>query len=314
MYDLTANSSICQSASINPRPSTTGVTDHAGGLLSSGHLDYLAVTFPQNTPFDRLLPGGISPNFELTGRGRYGYRTAHRNSIGVQVMADGDARQGVHVILSGEPLEALRQVGITDRQMCWHVLSSGGKVARLDVAIDIYGGRLRPVDLEAAFDGGKLKTPAHQGKRWYGKNVARPDDMFAVGSRLSDRYLRFYLKESEDEMGKKQQFMRVELEMKKGNATAVNAVLATSEQTRAVINALIADYVSWKDSEEWTAVLAGHDVVLPTLGRRATDWERWMLAQVIPSIVREQHERPNDNVIHWVVEQYIRMLGGPTVD
>lgn len=292
----------------NPRPSNTGVME----ISSNGHLDYLAVTYPAKFPLKSILPNETHPDYQLTGHGRYGYRRALHNSLGVLVMDEGEERQGVHVVMSGEPLLALREMGITDREMSAHVVGMGGKVARLDVAIDIFGGALRPGDLEAAYLAGEVNTPARSGVRVYGVNVDGPSDTFYLGSRTSERFLRFYAK-GVPVMGQQQVYMRLELELKKLRAQGVNAVLAVSDNSRAVINRAIHDYAPWPGNEEWSAVLAGHDVELPKLPRGDSDWQRWMKTQVIPSIVREQAEHPEENILHWVVEQIVAAMEGRDV-
>jgi hypothetical protein len=289
---------------VTPNPSNTGVT----GIRTFGHLDYLAVTFPANKPFSALLPPEIKPDFELTGRGRYGYRRAYQNTLGALLMADGDERQGMHVVLSGKPMETLRDRGITDRAMCQHILKEGGQVARLDVAIDIHAGKLRPADLERAYLAKEVKTVARSAERHYGINKGEAADTLYLGSRTSDRYLRFYAKESEGEMGNKAVYMRLELELKKLRAQGVNAVISASDDTRAVINRAIHDYVTWDGSEEFTAVLAGHDVDLPSLPRGDTNWEAWMKTQVIPSMVRMQLTYPETNVTEWFLENFAAQL------
>lgn len=296
-------SSVGQDQDENPRPSNYG----GNGVKTYGHLDYLAVTFPHDFPLQKVLPIEIKPSFEEAGRGRYGYRKAYRHKLGVLVMTDGEERQGTHVVMSGEPLGLLREQGLTDRQLCNHILDECGSVTRLDVAIDIHGGELRPADLEVAYLGGQVKTPAQSGVRVYGVNKEGPSDTFYLGSRTSDRYLRFYAKGG-PEVDDPEVYMRLELELKKLRAMGANALIATQEDTRAVINAEIGNYVSWPENNEFTGVLVGGNVALPEVPRKQSDWERWIEAQVVPSMVRQQLEHPDKDILQFVVERYATML------
>jgi len=286
----------------HPRPSNTGVTE----ISTFAHIDYLSITYPANTKLNELLPPEIKNDFRSDSKTLYGYRSAYRNTLGVLVLANGPDRQGVHVVAGGAALALIRAQGLTDSYLCEYVAKHSGQASRLDVAIDIFGGTLRPADMELAYKNGGLRTRARAGQRIYGVNTQAVSDTFYLGSRTSDKYLRFYAKE--DIAPSKQTYMRLELELKKERARAMTTILAYNNRTRDVINQAIRDYIEWPTSKEFTDILQGDDINIPLRHRVETDWERWIRTQVVPSMVRQQLDFPERDILQYVVELYAQQI------
>lgn len=281
-----------------PPPSNTGVTDvlnECGGVATEGHLDWLAATFPKEAQTASFLPLKVFSPFHHKGHGSNGYSVRSENEFGAVLLSGGSEDMGQHLVMPGRAMDAVRRAGVADRVLCKHVMEHHGQVARLDLALDVYGGNLKPADFVAAHDAGCLKSPARDVTRTY--KPGRPDDTFYLGAPSSDRRLRVYDKNAEQGIVDRVSWLRLELQLRKTRARAYAVVVAVEESTRAVINSSVSEFLAW-ENEEYNMIVKSEDaVVLPDVPRKITERERWYLEQVIPSLVKFEDEQPG--AIDW---------------
>lgn len=264
-------------------------------MRSTAHLDWLSVTYPAPTSPHDTLPNDVSQSpFKRKGAGSNGYRDMLTNEHGVTVLLNGSESQGVHCVLSGQALENLRIDGQTDRSLCQHIISREGRASRLDAAINLHGGQMTVDDLAEAYRKGDLKTPARAGKHIKGINAT--DNGLYLGNRQSERCLRAYDKNAEQRIVDEEAWLRLELECKKLRARALVNVIATEENTRAVINSAIQEFVDMPGENELNTALADQGVKIPTRPRKMTDTYRWLIEQVAPAMARYIVEHPGDDV------------------
>lgn len=207
-------------------------------------------------------------------------------------MIGGEARQGVHLILSGHSLEQMR-FDVPDADIVRHVLDGGGKITRLDVAVNIFDGELSPRQVAAAFETGKVQTPAHSGLLLRG--IREQNEGFTLGSRTSERYLRCYDKAAEQKLSDCR-WLRIELELKKRRANTLASVLARTPNTRSVINRAIEDFFKMPDNRELEEVLRDTAGPFPQENRKMTKTYEWLMNQVAPAMARYALEHPDEDI------------------
>jgi hypothetical protein len=124
------------------------------------NIDYLKVTWKGQQYPESVLPmhDGFEPGDRMSG-GTF-YETAYRLKCGGMYGYSEDEKQGIIVILSGEPLRNLREAGFSNEKMVKWALT-GRNVPRLDYAVDVIGGTAKdhsPESLRSAYMRGKIKT------------------------------------------------------------------------------------------------------------------------------------------------------------
>ena len=262
-------------------------------MRTSGHLDWLAVTFPADleqgfwTP-PKLLASPIT----VKNEGPHGYQQTATDEIGIVFFSKGTIQQGVHVIYTGEPLGIVRELGVTDRDLMRHVQEFHGRLTRLDVAVNILEGDIKPGDLEHAYMRDGCDTSARAAGRVQTLNTDR--DTLYIGSRASERLFRAYNKGAQ--LGTGEAWIRLELECKKLMAQSVGQAIAESEDTRAVINRAILEFVDFPYIPEWSKALRESDAVIPRPVRKMHSTYRWLLETVAPALAKYQFEHPEDDI------------------
>jgi len=262
-------------------------------MKTLGHVDWLAVTFPASThPLD-LFPMviSLSPLTEK-GKGPHGYNTLSTNELGVIVLSNGAENQGVHAILSGTSLENIRAEGVTDRQLANNILANSGRVARLDVALDLLEGTLTVDDLQRAYENRQARTIARAATVI--QKLDTPEHTLYMGSRASMRFFRAYNKGAQ--VKSEEAWLRLELETKKLVAGAINMAIARTKDTRKVINRAITDYVDFPGLPEYQQATHDRDATIPRVPRKMTNTYRWLIESVAPTLAKYAYEHPNDQV------------------
>lgn len=264
-------------------------------MQTTSHLDWLSITYEASTALHATLPRlAAQSKWKEQSGAAHGYRYRYTNDLGVTVLSGGSLQQGTHVVLGGQALQNVRDCGVSDRELCQHVLERGGKVARVDVALNLHGAKLTVDDLACALREKRLKTPARGGKHI--KGIDKPDNGLYIGNRQSERCFRAYDKNAEQGIVDGEAWLRLELECKKARARAVTAAIAEHDSTRAVINKAIGGYVDYPDDPEYSAALSDNDAEIHKVPRKLTDTYRWLLEQVAPAMARYQSDHPDEDV------------------
>jgi hypothetical protein len=262
-------------------------------MRTHAHLDWMAVTYPANTPIDGAVPAEVRvAPFDKIGPALYGYSVSMRNDNGALILSDGTAAQGVHVILPSDALLAARAEGLVDRELCRFVIDGGGRASRLDMAVDILDSRLSVAMLRKAYIGGKAETDARTGSEV--ANLLTPEDTLYIGSRSSYRFFRAYNKGAQ--VKHETPWLRLELECKRMVAAGMTEAMADSADPRQTINAAIRAYIDFPTLKTYQKALADCDAILPNIPRKMTATYRWLLEQVAPCLARYQFQHPDDQV------------------
>jgi hypothetical protein len=268
---------------------------------TSAHLDWLAFTYHAALSMGQLFPFPLARHpFVLMGPGQHGYVHQWKNDIGALLLTDGVPKQGIHVVMTGETLEALRNEGVSDSALCLHVIGREGKASRLDVALNLLEGKLTFTDLEAEYLAHRAKTQARAAS--IVKNLHTPEGTLYIGKRASERFLRAYNKGAQ--VGLETSWLRLELETKKRAARGLVIVLATNDDTRAVINSAIRRYVDFPDLPEYAQAVTGPDVTIPAIPRKMTATYRWLLGVCAPALANYHLAHPDESVYEEFLTAY----------
>lgn len=270
-------------------------------MKTTGHLDWIAVTFPADATHKSLLPAQIAAHkLAPNGMGNHGYLKRWMNDLGVVVLSDGAPAMGTHVYLTGEALENVRALPVTDFELVTHILDHNGRGSRVDVAVNILDGELTFEELERAYLAQRIKTRARSATVI--KSLDNLEGTVYVGNRNSERMFRAYNKGAQ--MGQEEPWLRLELESKKMQARALLDAISSQPDTRSVINAALHNFVDFPDLAEYQTALADHDAKIPPVPRKMTNSLRWLLEICAPALARTELEQPDYPVFDAFMTSY----------
>jgi len=247
-------------------------------------IDWLAVTLPADTqPEDTLVPDG----WIRSGKGLHGWRNRLEHPTGMVCQTDSaDKKMGTHLALSGDSLTNLRSLGFTDDKMIEVLISRlSGRASRIDLAITLTDCTITPKTLSDAIKSGsasaKTRTSALVSSR---SGAGIQGSTLYLGSRQSERFLRFYDKNAEQNIVSQSAKMRLELELK-GIMAHMCGKAMVENGTDKVIIGHFSDFLDWNDTE-YQLALTGDSVSPQKTERKATNTEKWLLETCAPALAR----------------------------
>ena len=222
----------------------------------------------------------------------HGYRWAVATFDGIRVQC-GDVRMGVHVELPGETLQGLRKEGIAPEGIISALVRMGANFARLDLSIDIFDSQLSIYSLEDQFNAGRCTTSARYAK------LQRSNDggvTLYVGHPQSDRQLRVYNKAAERRAkGVKpdeEEWIRVELQLRKKAAHTAAHVIAATAETPRIIRSMIVGFADWPDDRVWVIAMRHIPVVLGASKKHRGNTDQWIFSACATAIARRIVQEP----------------------
>lgn len=265
------------------------------------HLDWLQMTFPAGFDLQHLKPF-VGP-WKPLEYGMLNYTRGFKAESGARAYSDGPERMGVHLIVTGEPLQNIRETGVTDRQWAEFAQEHLGRASRVDLTVNVIDGGFTVPDVVQAWQADKIKCPARAGVE--DKGVKAPGHTLYLGSETSSRRARVYDKLAETRIKDPEAFealkaaldtwVRFEVVARDERARGYMGALAFND-TEEVIRTAVRDFIKW-EHPGYLAALEGPDVVLPELPRKPPAFWQWMSAQVVPAIVHYQQENPDCDVM-----------------
>jgi hypothetical protein len=262
-------------------------------MHTHGKIDWLAVTYQNvQNPTRLLAPIMHGHRFTLKGPGPHGYMRQWANDLGAILLTDGKPNMGIHAIMTGETLDSVRELGHTDRALALGIIAMKGRTSRLDVAVDVFGGKLTPEQLESAYKERRVMTRARAGSVI--RDLETLEHTVYIGKRASGRLLRAYNKGAQ--MGSDEAWLRLELECKKVMARNLLATIAETEDTRVVINNAIRKFANFPDIPEYVAALNAPNVNLRQQPTKLSKTYLWLLSVCAPALARYELDHPTDNV------------------
>lgn len=289
-------SSRAQDALSNNAPPATSrgaqITDTLpDGFASVPTCDWLAFTvfgdvFALSQEWLEVLGGGVASE-----RAALGYSHAWVVLGSGRVLCNpARPEMGCHISL---PSSALRRFGGNVDALVSRMLNEGGKVTRLDVAVDTRNVPFADVKAKVeTFDG--LVTHF---QRWHsgreGDRHAAHDMTLYLGSQTSDAMVRWYDKAREKGL-EGVQWVRFEVQLRRERAHQVLlewfAGGSIAGMLRGIVDFRIPDgrnQARWAVAEWWTRWIGAGDVVRfvhSTAERILDDTRRWVENQVAPSL------------------------------
>jgi hypothetical protein len=248
------------------------------------HLDWISVTFPSEVTAKVVFP---LLEWGYAGEGIHGYRSKYIDALtGAVCFADGHtSNMGTHIQLSGSALSELRNtMGATDQALMQHLTDYNGKCSRVDVAINIHGGKLTPASIYRAYRSGHVKSSVRKTAFIKGHEQGVEGMTFYAGNRQSDRFFRAYDKNAEQKIVNIDAWLRLELELKRLWALGTQGAVK-EHGVSAVANAQFADFMQW-DNGEFITALQGESAPIEEFGRKQTNTERWLMETVSVSLAR----------------------------
>lgn len=261
-------------------------------------IDWLSVTF--KTGFtDLQLRKACSFGFPLKtwaiDKGKFGYSTAFIHPFGLLVMSNHSRPEmGVHLAFSGRALHSLAEHDITGVSLLQWALENGGRVTRLDLAIDAFEVEIDPITLASC---PRIALEPGSARKWSSVKGHDGGATAYIGSRKSEKFLRIYNKAAEQHRNDIL-WTRLELELKSDSArAAANQFIAmTDEERPQFIKGMIKALFNPNDTT-FQAVIHGADTVkLPTVKDTDDKTLQWIMGTVAHSIAKTMARRADIDV------------------
>jgi hypothetical protein len=273
-------------------------------------IDYFASSFTGSSALEDFLKFSSimrSPNAGTIpapkiARYRFAYQCAqsglrwYHNPISASGEVD---RQGIHVVISGQPLN---DDGRASRRRLYLALaqSAAGNVSRIDIARDTPRHSVDEM-LSIYIDNIRQgKTKERKLNEIWNDRILRS---FYVGSRRSDTMLRIYDKAYELKLGEGEILTRLEFELKRKAARAFAASCGTPAQdadarvthvTRAAsklhssLSLSLLGTSIFDESDDFADI----DLIRPDYSREPGDNDAWIASVVIPALRRRIRTAP----------------------
>lgn len=188
-------------------------------------LDWLSFTVKgiSDTAVAAALSFGLKPDVWVDVKAVHGYKLAIQHPFGHIVMSNpGRPEMGTHVMMGGACMSKLTELEYPTLSLLAWVLKEGGKIARLDLAIDL---RETPIDIIGLTRCQQVKGHEGSAQKW---NLITGSDngvTLYVGSRKSEKFMRIYNKAAQQKLDGIH-WARFELELKAETAREIAAAIS----------------------------------------------------------------------------------------
>jgi phage replication initiation protein len=218
---------------------------------SEAFIHWLSLTMPSEFELSRVFTDVLKiPNssFALRKRGREGYRSQYSNdSQTIIVLTDGGHfGMGHHIVLTGSACE---EIGPKIVNIALSAIELGGKISRVDLAIDDHVGLLDLAVIESSIRKGlctsRFLTPPRIEGGFDKKTGKESGKWIKFGRRSSGMYFRFYDKAAEQR--KPGHWVRLEVEAKGKNATEIMRQVAQGKTLGTMLFGLLRNYLAFRE-------------------------------------------------------------------
>lgn len=252
-------------------------------------IDWISVTHKGSAEI--VLPEAL-PTAKKEDKARNGYTHAFKHSTGIIEMYNPDRPDmGLHFVYSGKVLQQINQLyGVTRDDILRTHTTTGGKVSRVDFAIDAKDSGISLLQLWEELEGKSAKTLSKHSRTQTGENGG---DTVYIGSRKTrTKLLRVYDKAKE--MGDfVSDYIRIELETRGDIARNAVRVYQDNGYSASFITSAIRGFCHFPCNDKWCSVCSTNPSKIPTGAHVTTDRERWLIKTVAPSLAQAMHDNPN---------------------
>lgn len=221
-----------------------------------------------------------------------GYNRVYPFNIGDVNVHTERKEQKIGVVMSGEHLRTASTIGIEAILLINRAVTQGGRVTRLDFAIDIEGVQCDPLEVYASWERKGLTTTARSLNPVFTSTVDKDGNIHKastvyIGARESDRFVRVYDKGAKEKTS--HPWTRIELVLRDDRANYAAQEMLRSEPAN-VGRYLLQTFI--QGGPEWLQdALSGDTAYVQGPGRKQTKTEEWLLNTVLPTLQREVRER-----------------------
>lgn len=261
-------------------------------------LDWLTVSFDWNANHRVYLP---QPCFGVTDAKIAplpAYNRAAKLGVGRLDWHTDKINQKRLLTFSGSDLVKLPTHDITQVELLQRLLALPDcNITRLDFAVDILNGEMTAGDVKTLLERGHVSTNARRSTDIEERIMGSEGSGMTVyvGSRSSMLMLRVYDK------GKKEKtdfpWLRIELEAKQGKANLIAKRILETSLAGAGCEA-IRQYASI-DSPEISDALSGAIPMDLKVGRKMTDWEKWVIETALPNVAKG-YDQQLPQIVRWI--------------
>lgn len=259
-------------------------------------VDWIEFTLPCNVDW-REWPKRFEATYLLDAvacpRGLHGYRSQYKFGRMV-VLTNGTPEMGHHVIMGGECLRDLR---IEPVLLLGMVREFGGKITRLDLALDDYQQYICMDRLLSWLRSGRMVCKSRQYQLVEGGSLDNQSEVrrtLYVGSGKSNVFWRIYEKARELRNKKKSEttldWLRWEVQLRADRAAIIAEEIIKEQSVAIVFGALLGGYISIRDVDvndsnrsRWTVTKAWADFV-----GLVAQW-RWGLQKPVKQLIEKVH-------------------------
>lgn len=266
-------------------------------------VDWLSVTFKDSftdLELRKVLAFGYPLRTWARDKGKFGYQQAFIHPFGIMVMSNhARPEMGVHVSFSGRALRALDEIGTAGVDLLTWAIAHNGRVSRMDLAIDVFGATIDPIELAKT-----ARVPLEPGtaRKWSYVKGHDGGTTAYIGSRKSERFLRIYDKAAEQ--GRTDlQWTRFELELKSDSARAAakHFALLSDGERGGYIKGLIKNLFNPND-EIFQRAMEGSAEPLKTSKDTGDNTLAWIVGTVARSVAKTMTRRADIDVWGMLVE------------
>lgn len=227
-----------------------------------------------------------------------GYNNGQAASFGRVFWHSQNRNQHIGVIFTGEDMRAAVNVLMPNMQLLNWAIAKSKKIARMDVAVDIYDPVADPSDILEFWRQGFVGTPARKVSETTSYTQTSDGHIIKtptiyVGTRDSDRMLRVYDKGKQT--GESDHWVRAELQTRDDNAMG----LAKAIQRGGIPDTgrqAIRSFCNIPSLGWWRGAMEGPAVEIDKTPRKETDSEKWALTVALPALKRIAREQMEDGV------------------
>lgn len=245
------------------------------------HLDWFEITIPREKhQLGVSYPKGWTKN-HTEGKPLNGYNACTQYADGrLEMLHTGLVGMGIHVTLTGKPLQVLCPTRESEVEMIEHFQAQGAKVSRLDCAVDVFDFPLDWEELWAICDAKDFECRL-RGEPLIMHSKTEGDTVY-FGKFKSTAATRIYDKAKEQRI-KDKQWVRIETMFRHGRATSA----AKNYAEGGSISGLIAGHLRIPKLDWWRTVMTQEPI--KTRANRITSDNRqeWLLKSVAPALAKE---------------------------
>ena len=247
----------------------------------SATIDWLSVTFKAQADTRLDLYGIKGDTMEIAARHNYTSAVRYKQTGVIKMWHSTSERQGVHFQYPGSALAALGASGIPPTAVLHKCLVAGGKVTRLDLAIDLIDERCSISSIARS-----VRRKDYKGRELKDRHIKSTDggETLYLGADTSEKQIRIYNKAAES--GLDMLWTRLEIELRDDAAKTIarafhSGSMGTLHDACWSVACKMIDLTSNPHYNKFGRHT--DDVGVPKI-EKVTDTEKWIIEQVAPAL------------------------------